>query len=359
MSMRCIRAHFFSVMTGLAFWAAAGLLYCPALLADDPDVLTVRSAEARLFAQPVKIAPVIETLKPGVELLVLHRKGEWFAVSMADQRLGWVHQSIFTAEKSTAGDAAKAPEGASPEQPGRNAALKAASGRVRKAPSMDAPLAFGLTRGNRFSVLAKQGDWYHIQAESGQTGWIYHTLVSFTSPPPPEEAETPAVGDSPSGAEPPGGATGGIPSEAESGAGEPETPGRAGQPSRTRSAAADIRMAATDPAASKGASGEGDGLSVILKARSGRVRTGPSKSSPTSFGILRGTRAVVTETEGTWYRILLSDGRTGWASKTMFDIVDDKEIRKDEATRKDAPTAAPPEGIENPQKENRRKTGGG
>ncbi|WP_373499261.1 SH3 domain-containing protein [Desulfococcus sp.] len=342
--MRRNRSHFLSVMLGLAFWASAGLLRCPTLSADDPGVRIVRTSEAKLHAQPVKIAPVLEMLKPGAELLVLYRKGEWIAVSLPDQRLGWVHQSIFTAEKSTAEAAAVTPEASSPGVPGRTATLKAASGRVRKAPSLNAPLAFGLNRGSRFTVLAKQGDWYHIQAESGQTGWLYHTLAAFTSPPPPAEAEAPPVDEEPDGA------AEGTPSQAEtaateSGAGEPGTPAPAPDtpPSQPESDAADTGTAAANPAASKGASGEGNGPAVILKARSGRVRTGPSKSSPTVFGIPRGTRAVVTETEGAWYRILLSDGRTGWASKTMFDIVDDKEFRKDEATPKDAPVAARPE----------------
>lgn len=314
------------MMSGAAIWAAAGL-FCGPAAAADPDVLTVRTAEAKLFAQPVKIAPVIETLKSGAELLVLHRKGDWFAVSLPDQRLGWVHQSSFTAEAPAPAASAEPPETASSGAPERTATLAAASGRVRKAPSLQAPLAFGLRRGSRFTVTDQQGDWYHIRSAGGQTGWIYHTLVAFASPP-PSEPEAP-------------GAEGEAPTPTGTAAAAPEGGGE------------DAASAPAEGASPEVAS-EADGLrTAVLKVRSGRVRTGPSKDAPTAFGILRGTRVTVTETEGEWHRILLPDGRSGWASQTMFEIVEAPEAMGDA----DSGKAEPPPAASETQRTLKPKTG--
>lgn len=296
MNMRCDRSFFISLLSGLAFYAAAILLGCPSLLADETGVMTVQTAEGKLYTQPVKIAPVMETLEKGAKVLALHQKGEWYAVSLPDQRLGWAHQSIFTLEETTAETEttleAETPEASAPAQAGQNAVLKVHSGRVRKAPSLDARLAFGLTQGDRFTVLGTQGDWYHIKAASGQTGWIYHTLVKFLSPPPSSETEAPDVRDE------------SAPPKAEDAI-----------------AAADSAPPETEKAAAE----TDGGFTVTVKVRSGRVRTGPSIASPTAFVIRQGTRAKVTETEGSWYRILLPDGRTGWSYNTLFDIVGEKD----------------------------------
>ena len=174
MNMRCDRSFFISFLSGLALYAAATLFGCPSLFAEEAGVLTVQTAEGKLYAQPVKIAPVMETLEKGAKVLVLYQKGEWYAVSLPDQRLGWAHQSIFTPEKTVAETASapktKAPEASAPAPAGRNAVLKVTSGRVRNAPSRDAGLAFGLIKGDPFTVLAKQGDWYQIRTAKGQTG---------------------------------------------------------------------------------------------------------------------------------------------------------------------------------------------
>ena len=351
--------------------------------------MTVQTVEGKLYAQPVKIAPVMETLEKGAKVLVLHQKGDWYAVSLPDQRLGWAHQSIFTPEKTIAKTepppraeadeaSAPAPEDETPEASaslaaGQNAVLKVASGRVRNAPSRDAGLAFGLIKGDPFTVLAKQGDWYQIRTAKDQTGWVYHTLVQFLSPAPPSVPETPEAGgeDSAPTATENAAAVEGPPSQSEDAESEAED-GMASADStssesedaavETENAAASAESAPSEnkkapaedqepvaaagtvpPEAEKAATTPDGGFTVALKVRSGRVRTGPSLSSPTAFSIPRGTRARVTETEGGWHHILLPDGRTGWSYKTMFDIVGEKDVIAPEAPENaGAAESAPP-----------------
>lgn len=353
MNMRCDRSFFISFLSGLALYAAATLFGCPSLFAEEAGVLTVQTAEGKLYAQPVKIAPVMETLEKGAKVLVLHQKGEWYAVSLPDQRLGWAHHSIFTPEKTIADTApapkAEAPEASAPAPAEQNAVLKVTSGRVRNAPSRDAGLAFGLIKGDPFTVLAKQGDWYQISTAKGQTGWIYHTLVQFLSPAPPPVAEAPEAGEdsAPTTSEDAAAAVDRTPSETEGAAASADI-----APPETEKAAAETQepVAAADtppPQTEKAATTADGGFTVALKVRSGRVRTGPSMSSPTAFSIPRGTRAKVTETEGSWYHILLPDGRTGWSYKTMFDIVGEKDVIAPEAPEKaGAAEPAPPVVVE-------------
>lgn len=292
---RPVRIAFFGLLTFIAVSATIDPL---ALAADDADVVTVRTAEGKLYTQPVKIAPVMETLEKGVRLMLLHQKGEWYAVSLPDLRLGWIHESIFAPERTAAKSEAPADQGSSPtdsrDTAERQGILKVDSGRVRGNPSIDAELVFGLSRGDRFTVLAEQGDWYHIQARNGQKGWIHHSLFDF-SPPRPTAAEDESAETTP------------PPMESDAPA----------DPTIAEIETADV--AAENDDADTDAGSVEDGFQVVVKVRSGRVRTAPSTASPTAFGILRGTRAEVAAVEGEWYRILLPDGRTGWAHETLFD----------------------------------------
>ena len=389
MNLRCDRSLIISFLSGLALYAAATLLGCPSLFAEEADVMTVQTVEGKLYAQPVKIAPVMETLEKGAKVLVLHQKGEWYAVSLPDQRLGWAHQSIFTPEKTIAKKTEpspktvaheastptledESPEASAPSPAGENAILKVTSGRVRNAPSRDAGLAFGLIKGDPFTVLAKQGDWYQIRTAKGQTGWVYHTLVQFLPPAPPSVAEAPEAGeDSATTAAENAAAVKGPPSQTEDAESETEDAMASADSTLSESKAAAVEtenaaastesapsenkkapseaqepFAAADtvpPEAEKAATTADGGFTVALKVRSGRVRTGPSMSSPTAFSIPRGTRANVTETEGGWHHILLPDGRTGWSYKTMFDIVGEKDVIAPEAPEKaGAAVPAPP-----------------
>lgn len=317
MNMRCCRSFFISFLTGLALYAAATLPGCPLLLADETEVLTVRTTDGNLYAQPVKIAEVIEKLSKGMQVLALHQKGEWYAVSLTDQRLGWAHQSIFAREESTteiettteikvvseietatetektAEFEATAPvetvletetaEVSPPTQAGRSAVLKVNSGRVRSAPSLNAEIEFGLARHDPFKVLAEEGDWYQIMTESGRTGWIYHTLIQFLPHPQPSETREDSA------------------------------------PPVTENVA--VKAENPPPETEKNPAPGEEQLTVVLRVSSGRVRTAPSKASSTAFTITRGTRATVTKTEAGWYHILLPDGRTGWSYMKLYDIV--------------------------------------
>jgi|GEM_PF-6107886 len=319
MNTKRYRPFFITLFGCLALVAVTAMIDRPALMADEADVLTVQAGEGKLYAQPVKIAPVIEVLEKGARLLLLHQKGEWCAVSLPDQRLGWAHQSIFAPETAAyepekPADPVSLPT-ISQEARGKRAVLKVNSGRVRSAPSLDAELVFGLSRGARFTILAQQGDWYYIQSQSGQRGWLYHTLVDFSQPIPPETEDKPAESANPS-----------MESDATPVAVDHTTP----QP---EPAAGDTENAPTerDDASDTAAKSAGYGFQVVVKVRSGRVRTGPSMTSPTAFGILRGTRAEVVAAEGRWYRILLPDGRTGWAYETLFDMVGQEGVHAPEA----------------------------
>ena len=117
-----------------------------------------------------------------------------------------------------------------------------------------------------------------------------------------------------------------------------------------------VAAAETPPPETKKTAAPADGsFSVALKVRSGRVRTEPSMSSSTAFGIPRGTRAKVTGTEGSWYHILLPDGRTGWSYKTMFDIVSEKDVNAPETQKNADPRNT---GGAAERKSRKRETGG-
>ncbi|OQA48365.1 MAG: Murein DD-endopeptidase MepH precursor [Firmicutes bacterium ADurb.Bin300] len=56
--------------------------------------------------------------------------------------------------------------------------------------------------------------------------------------------------------------------------------------------------------------------SFYVTASKLNVRNGPSTSNPVIHSLYRGIRITVISESGGWFRIRLSDGRTGWVSKT-------------------------------------------
>ena len=60
------------------------------------------------------------------------------------------------------------------------------SARVRESPSFDAPVEYGLVKGDSVIVKNRQGDWYYIVRDDGKKGWgyksIFETTEHFTRP---------------------------------------------------------------------------------------------------------------------------------------------------------------------------------
>lgn len=271
-------------LAALALLAMAG----PSAAKPDGTRVSVQVPVANLYTQPSRLAPILDVLTRGDDVILIQREGEWYVARLPDDRLGWVQQDIFresgaadaaadmeapAMETEAAGETAAADPLQPPPLPER-VRVASRSAQVRKRPSDGADIVFSLRQDQMVNVEDQEGEWYRISDEEGRRGWAFVPL--FAAAPggrPPAEAPAESV------AEP---AEAALPAEA----------------------------AAPDPVA---------GLKrAVVEVRSGRVRQSPSLSAPVETGISRGEVVTVTDENEEWYAIQTNDGEIGWAHRNLF-----------------------------------------
>jgi hypothetical protein len=89
-----------------------GCRHAPIALADDQteripalgapaapetqEIYQIRPLVGNIRQAPSLEAPILFQLEAGTRLVATGKKGEWFAIRMADGRTGWAHQTILT-----------------------------------------------------------------------------------------------------------------------------------------------------------------------------------------------------------------------------------------------------------------------
>ena len=267
----CLRTPLPAVLT------AAFLLMGPLpLSAADTEFIgksrTVQVNVGNLFSRPLETASVIDTLQAGDQITILAKEGDWYMAKLPDQRLGWVHQRLFTKpEPVTAStDTAAPPPPAEPADTEilPRLALRVDSGWVREAPSSQAEAKFALSKGDVVFVVDTMEGWYYIRLDDGRNGWAYQDLFrpveDTTQVSVPEPVQTPSPEES-------------TPSDSESPLFE-----------------------------------------ARLKVDSGIVRTLPTTNSGVKFGLQKGDTVSVMDMRDGWYFIQTRNGESGWAYHTLF-----------------------------------------
>lgn len=268
----CLRTPLPAILT-----AACLLTGALPLCAADTDWIgksrTVQVNVGNLYSRPFETASVIDTLRTGDPVTILAKEGEWFMAKLPDQRLGWVHQRLFTeTEPAPASTDTPAPGPASEpvdtEDILPRLALRVDSGWVREAPSSQAEPKFSLSKGEIVSVVDTMEGWYYIRLDDGRNGWAYQDLF--------RPVEDQRAGSIPESVQPPT-PKGPIPGDVESPLFE-----------------------------------------ARLKVDSGRVRTLPTTNSGVKFGLQKGDTVSVMDIRDGWYFIQTRNGESGWAYHTLF-----------------------------------------
>jgi uncharacterized protein YgiM (DUF1202 family) len=165
----------------------------PPETAPWPERVRVASRSAQVRKSPSDHADIAFALRRGDTVRVLERTDDWYRVADDADRTGWAFVPLFAAVE--AGTAPAPPPSASAESPAepappppktdpamdaadaaRMAVVEVRSGRVRAAPSLEADIRTGVSRGEVVAVTDTAGDWYAIATESGETGWAHRKL---------------------------------------------------------------------------------------------------------------------------------------------------------------------------------------
>jgi len=211
----------------------------------------VKVEVGNLRSAPSTQAAVVGKLMKGELVTITAEKGEWYRVTVSDDRVGWAHRMLLLKTGTDTGPAVTVSEG--PVAP--NAIVRVPIGRVRGDPSLDSPIRFRLKKGDAVAIVGGQGEWHRILLGDGRSGWAHRSLLEAVPPTP-----------------------------------------------------APLKAASTAP-------GVG---TAILSVPIGRVRAMPGVDAEIVFRLKRGARVSVIETRADWYRIILRDGRSGWAHRSLL-----------------------------------------
>ncbi|QTA78605.1 SH3-like and AMIN domains-containing [Desulfonema limicola] len=113
-------------------------------------------------------ASINTQLSKGEAVIVLQTKDDWYHVQLAGGDTGWVHKDMFK-DAGTKENAIKT---------GDTAKITVSAGNIRKEPSLDADILIQLKKGKEVTILEKQGDWYGVGLDDGQTGWAHKIIFA-------------------------------------------------------------------------------------------------------------------------------------------------------------------------------------
>jgi uncharacterized protein YgiM (DUF1202 family) len=137
-------------------------------------------------------------------------------------------------------------------------------------PSPLSPIIDVLTRGDRLTLIQREGEWYVGRLSDNRLGWVHREIF---------------------------GETGGTPADGESEAGE-----SASSPATTPEPPLPDRLR--------------------VASRSAQIRKRPSDHADIAFSLTRDEIVSVLDREEDWYRIRDGSGRTGWAFVGLFGAPD-------------------------------------
>lgn len=215
--------------TAILVAAATLLTFTPISWAAEAFYPLVRYANepADLYQQPSTDARVSIELEKGARLVLVAQEGDWFMARLSNDRVGWIHGKFLTGSPPALPQPATEPKPEPAQNPKLTAHKKAAepetlvqpekkpdqaetlvqpeekpdqtetvaqdertvkvdSGRIRSDPSLDAPVQFGVTRGEKVVVMESKDEWRHIRLPDGRTGWGHRMLFSKTDPDQPD-----------------------------------------------------------------------------------------------------------------------------------------------------------------------------
>lgn len=118
-----------------------------------------------LRAAPTTTADIINQLEPPQLLKQIFQTGAWHAVITEDSSFGWVHDVIIKEISS------------------RHGIIQVLSAsNIRSGPGTAYPIIAGAEPGAALMPIAQFADWFLVETESRQRGWIYQNLIRIESP---------------------------------------------------------------------------------------------------------------------------------------------------------------------------------
>jgi N-acetylmuramoyl-L-alanine amidase len=148
----------------------------------EDSTLNVRS-------MPSSEGAVVDALAEGDTLPLIKESGDWYQLQFEDGSTGWVSkkfsrilnagaeaETMFPEVETGGPVTAEAPPAQNPNIPVTTVVVitvkEGSSLRVRSAPSSQGEVLGSLKSGDMRPLLEESGDWYQVEFQDGQSGWV-------------------------------------------------------------------------------------------------------------------------------------------------------------------------------------------
>ena len=246
----------------------------------------VKGSRVHLRAGPGTDHDIKATLLEGQTLYVTETNGDWCKAHVHGGAEGWVAKWLIKFEDGTG----------SPDTPSRAADRPATSGstsksveeltawigedgvNVRYGPGLDQGVKMKLSRGDKVRIVGISGHWCKVKTTSNQVGWVAGWVMNFKKPDQNVTAQE----------------------------GSQEVEVRVGWVARPEV----------------------------------NVRSGPGLDNKEIAEAVLGTKVILLDRKGDWYRVALDNGTTGWMASWLIDTREQRIARKGgETTSHAGPTS--------------------
>ncbi|WP_250673237.1 SH3 domain-containing protein [Paraclostridium ghonii] len=207
----------------------------------DTKTGTVTASALNIRSGPSTNNSVVGYASKGDKLEILETSNGWYKVKLSNGKIGWGSGKYI----SVSGES-----NSQTPSTGKTGTITADALNVRSGPSTSYSKVTMVYKGQSVTILESSNGWHKIKTQSGQTGWVSSQYVSTS-----------------------GGSN--------NGGGSTETP----------------------------STGKGTVTASALN-----IRSGPSTSNSVIGTAYKGNTVDILSSSNGWYKVKLSNGKTGWAS---------------------------------------------
>jgi len=334
----------FSYNKGRALADAAKPRTSPAPKAASSNAAWVKATAANVRAGPGTTAKDIGTLHQGAKVFIVARKGDWCKVKLPNDVYGWVAGWLLTTSPSEGKELVKK---APAVRSGVKAFVKGEKVNLRKGPGTSHPKLASLPHGQTVWVTAASGQWRKVCLPDGVTGWIAGWLLKFPDSS-ASQAEKAVSTDKTFDSLPAW--IGSDPVNVRSGPGLNYDVQYTGYPGQKVSivdvkghwckvklptgrygwvAGWALDFTKDGKVTAKEAGREVDVRVGWVARTEVNLRAGPGTNYKELGELVKGTEVVILDKAGAWYKVALSNGKTGYIAGWLVDTREERIARKE------------------------------
>lgn len=160
-------------------WIASWLIENTEVSAATNKIGVVTGEEVNIRSESNADSTILGKVVNGTELTVLFQQEGWTQVQYYGQ-VAWISSELIeiTESSTETTTVAVAEENSAPIQ---TVTTRSASTNIRTSPSVESSVVATAEKGESFTYLSTEGDWYQIELASGETGYVANWVVDLSA----------------------------------------------------------------------------------------------------------------------------------------------------------------------------------